>query len=345
MDNITPQNPTIFQSFEWNLPATRTHYTHLITLLPTLHHLGVTALWLPPACKAGNSVGNGYDIYDLYDLGEFDQRGSVPTKWGTKDDLLALCAAAHELGVDLYFDAVLNHRCGGDDKQVVHAVEVDDVDRTIDTCDEKEVEVWLRYDFAGRGGRYSDLQYNWRMFNASDWDDREQKHGIYRIVDGGKRWASDVSGECGNGDYLMFNNLDYAGSEALRMDVMKWGLWVTEELGLAGFRLDAMQHVSQRFSSEWIEYVRRGVGKNVFVVGEYWCGDVDTLTAFLDGSPGDMYLYDAPLLYNFGRLSYGRNPDLRTVFEKTLVGYRPRNAVTLVMNHDTQQVHSRVDIV
>jgi hypothetical protein len=27
--------------------------------------------------------GNGYDIYDLYDLGEFDQKGAVPTKWGT----------------------------------------------------------------------------------------------------------------------------------------------------------------------------------------------------------------------------------------------------------------------
>ena len=66
---------------------------------------------------------------------------------------------------------------------------------------------------------------------------------------------------------------------------------------------------------------------------------------FLDGSPRDIYLYDAPLLYNFGRLSYGRDPDLRTVFEKTLVKCRPCNAVTLVMNHDTQYVHPHLNIV
>jgi hypothetical protein len=29
-----------------------------------------------------------YDAYDLWDLGEFNQKGSVETRWGTKDELL-----------------------------------------------------------------------------------------------------------------------------------------------------------------------------------------------------------------------------------------------------------------
>ncbi|PVH95335.1 glycoside hydrolase family 13 protein [Periconia macrospinosa] len=332
------QNRTIFQTFEWNLPATHSHYTSLLSALPTLHRIGLTALWLPPACKAGNSSGNGYDIYDLYDLGEFNQRGSLPTKWGTKQDLMALAEKAHELGVDLYFDAVLNHRCGGDDKEVIRAVEVCPKNRHKNLCEEKEVEAWLRFEFPGREGKYSEVRYDWRMFNASDWDDRSQKHGIWKIVDDGKQWAKDVSRESGNGDYLMFNNLDYCANEVLREDVKNWGVWVTRELGLKGFRLDAVQHVSQTFSTEWVEFVRREIGEELFVVGEYWNGDVDTLVGWLDaGSPQDMYLYDAPLLYNFGRLSYERMPDLRTVFERTLVGCRPDNAVTLVMNHDTQK--------
>ncbi|CAI6342040.1 unnamed protein product [Periconia digitata] len=330
-------NPTIFQSFEWNIAADNNHYTRLHHMLPELHKLGITALWLPPACKAGNSSGNGYDVYDLYDLGEFEQRGSRSTKWGPKESLLLLADQAKNLTVDLYFDAVLNHRCGGDAKEVITAVEVDTDNRLKTICAPKQVEAWLKFEFPGRQGKYSSLRYDWRMFNASDWDDRGQKHGIYKLVDDGKSWAQDVSAEWGNGDYLMFNNLDYAQNAELREDVKEWGVWVTRELRLAGFRLDAVQHVSQRYITEWIQHVRRRVGDAVFVVGEYWSGEVDNLVRFLEGSPEDLYLYDAPLLYNFGRLSYERFPDLRTVFNQTLVDCRPNNAVTLVMNHDTQK--------
>ena len=331
------ENPVIFQTFEWNIPCDRKHYQRLLRALPDLHAIGITALWLPPACKAGNSSGNGYDIYDLYDLGEFDQRGSRSTKWGPYEDLEALLKKAKELDVDLYFDAVLNHRCGGDRKDVINAVEADPEDRRKDLCQPKEIEAWLNFDFAGRDGKYSAAKYDWRQFNASDWNDREKKRGIFRIVDGGKCWAKDVSEEWGNGDYLMFNNCDYTNKE-LRDDVNNWGVWVTKHLGLSGFRLDAMQHFSHAFSMNWMRHVSQIVKKDMFFVGEYWSGDVKVLDAYLEKSSPDLYLYDAPLLYNFGRLSWSKTPDLRTVFEKTLVYSRPKNAVTLMMNHDTQSV-------
>ena len=47
-------------------------------------------LWLPPAYKgADGAEDSGYTVYDLYDLGEFDQKGSVRTKYGTKDEYVA----------------------------------------------------------------------------------------------------------------------------------------------------------------------------------------------------------------------------------------------------------------
>ena len=161
-------NPVIFQTFEWNIPCDQKHYQRLLRALPSLHAIGITALWLPPACKAGNSTGNGYDIYDLYDLGEFDQRGSRSTKWGSYEDLEALTKKANELDMDLYFDAVLNHRCGGDRKGVINAVEVDPEDRRKDLSEPKEIEAWLNFDFVGRDGKYSTAKYDWRQFNASD---------------------------------------------------------------------------------------------------------------------------------------------------------------------------------
>ena len=48
---------------------------------------GITDVWLPPAYKAASGKQDaGYGVYDLYDLGEFDQKGSIETKYGTKDE-------------------------------------------------------------------------------------------------------------------------------------------------------------------------------------------------------------------------------------------------------------------
>lgn len=82
-------------------------------------------LWLPPGCKAGNPKGNGYDIYDLWDLGEFDWKGQRPTKWGCKEELEALCAEARRLEVGVLWDAVLNHRVAADFSEELHGIKVD----------------------------------------------------------------------------------------------------------------------------------------------------------------------------------------------------------------------------
>lgn len=69
--------------------------------------------------------GNGYDIYDLYDLGEFDQKGSMSTKWGTRQELEDLVCQAQTLNIKIIWDAVLNHKAGADFPESFEAVEVD----------------------------------------------------------------------------------------------------------------------------------------------------------------------------------------------------------------------------
>lgn len=135
-DPSPPDNRTIFQSFEWYLPAPSdspshpvpSHYTLLTTLLPHLAALGVSYIWLPPGCKATSVHDNGYGIYDLWDVGEFDAknrgRGSR-TKWGGKAELEALCARAKECGVGVLWDAVLNHKAAADEKEASMGVKVD----------------------------------------------------------------------------------------------------------------------------------------------------------------------------------------------------------------------------
>jgi alpha-amylase len=63
---------------------------------------------------------------------------------------------------------------------------------------------------------------------------------------------------------------------------------------------------------------------------------LDTLTDYLTKMDHKFNLFDAPLVENFHRISTTSNADMRTVFDNTLVKAEPYNAVTLVMNHDTQ---------
>lgn len=83
----------------------------------------------------------GYDIYDVYDLGEFDQKGSVRTHWGTKDELIELINTAKEHGVVTYIDAVLNHKFGADRTEKFGVTEVDTNDRTKEISGLYDIEV------------------------------------------------------------------------------------------------------------------------------------------------------------------------------------------------------------
>ena len=226
-----PDNATLLQGFEWNCPADKKHFKRLLKALPGLKAAGIDNVWLPPACKAASQEGNGYDIYDLYDLGEFDQKGGVGTKWGTKDDLMALSKKAEELGVGLYWDAVLNHKAGADKKEKAQAVEVDTNDRNKVISDSYEISAWLGFDFPGRGEKYSKQKYHWYHFSGTDYNAANEKSAIYQIQGDGKGWSATVDDEDGNADYMMFADLDYRHPEVIE-DVKNWGEWITNEVKL-----------------------------------------------------------------------------------------------------------------
>ena len=69
----------ILQAFYWDCPKAenREHQWWVLikSKLPSIAQAGFTALWLPPANKAAGWKSMGYDPYDYYDLGEFDQKG------------------------------------------------------------------------------------------------------------------------------------------------------------------------------------------------------------------------------------------------------------------------------
>lgn len=330
-----PDNTLIFQGFEWHVPADRKHWRRLRRALPGLKAIGIDYIWLPPGCKGMDPSGNGYDIYDLYDLGEFDQKGSISTKWGTREELHELVNDAHALGLGVYWDAVLNHKAGADHTEPFKAVRVNPERRNVTISKPLEIEGWVGFDFAGRGDLYSQMKYHWEHFSGVDWDEQSKEKAVFRILGQNKDWAHDVSTENGNYDYLMFADLDLWHPE-VRDDLINWGTWITKELALDGMRLDAAKHMSTDFQKIFAERIRTRVNPNLFVMGEYWSGDIQDVVRYLEEMQHTVCAYDVPLLNRFSSLSRTKGADLRGVFKDTLVQRRPGHTVTIVANHDTQ---------
>lgn len=124
----------MLQGFEWYVPDDKQHWKRLETVVPVLAQLGVTALWIPPACKGFGPDSVGYDIYDLYDLGEFNQKGCTGTKYGTKEELVGLAQTAEAHGISIIFDVVVSHKAGADRFEDVRAVKVEELGRLEFNC-------------------------------------------------------------------------------------------------------------------------------------------------------------------------------------------------------------------
>ncbi|OJJ63867.1 hypothetical protein ASPSYDRAFT_139015 [Aspergillus sydowii CBS 593.65] len=330
-----PDNSLMFQAFEWHVPDDQAHWRRLLQELPTLKRMGVDNIWIPPGCKAMSPSGNGYDIYDLYDLGEFYQKGTRPTKWGTKEELQNLIAGAQDQGIGVYWDAVLNHKAGADFTESFPAVKVDPRNRNQEISIQEDIQGWVGFNFPGRGDQYSAMNYHWPHFNGVDWDNIRQEKAVFKTRGHDKGWATDVSKENGNYDYLMFANLDHSNPE-VRDDVLHWASWITTQLPLSGMRLDAVKHYSAEFQRAFIEELRGRWGEKFFFVGEYWSSKINILLDYLERMDHQLSLFDVPLVDRFSVISRTKGADMRRIFDGTLVQRSPDHAVTFVANHDTQ---------
>ena len=328
-------NRTMMQYFEWYLPNDGFWWKRCAAKARNLAELGITDVWLPPAYKCTSQEDTGYGIYDLYDLGEFDQQGTVRTKYGTKEEYLEAISAFHKEGIKVYADIVLDHRMGGDKLEEVRAVPVSPDDRNHQIGEEQTIKVWSEFTFPGRKGKYSDFTWNHTHFTGTDWDELSKESGrIYRFV--GKNWDPDTDPEKGNFDYLMGMNVDMENPEVVA-ELNRWIRWYLEETKADALRLDAVKHICFPFYRDLLTGLRQETHREYPAVGEYWSGDLGRLLYYLDIVDNTMTLFDAALHYKFFNAAQsGSAFDMRDILSQTLVAERPENAVTFVDNHDTQ---------
>jgi alpha-amylase len=342
---MSEPNGVMMQYFHWYVTADGSLWRQVAQEASELVKVGITSLWLPPAYKGtGGGMDVGYGVYDLFDLGEFDQKGSVRTKYGTKDEYINAIKVAQKAGMRIYADVVFNHKMGADAAEEVEATPFGMDDRNATVGDYQMIKAWTNFTFPGRSGKYSKMEWHWWHFDAIDQNDYNPGESAVYLLKG-KSFDPDVDLEKGNFDYLMGCDLDMENPEVVG-ELNYWGEWHNDLTNADGYRFDAVKHVSAEFFQTWLEHLRNYAKRDIFAVGEYWSYEVEALNHFIATTEGKVHLFDAPLHYNFHVASQeGESYDLRQIFDNTLVQQQPTMAVTLVDNHDSQPLQSLESIV
>ncbi len=291
----------LLQTFYWDCPsAEASEGRWLRTIMPELPRLaadGFTALWLPPVSKAAQWNSMGYDPYDYFDLGEFNQKGRTETWFGTKQDLLDFIQSAHTNSLQVYADVVLNHNSGAD------AQEVNGIDGK---------SRWTR--FTPASGKFP---RDWTSFHPSPYETMEgfgsfgdmpdlchRNPDVYKAMMEYTRWL-----------------VEEIGFDGFRFDFVKgYGPWLVK--GIAEYRYNR--------AGNWLQPFCVGECWDSDRVVDEWLTSINN--AFMDNP---VSAFDFPLHYKMKGLCDQFAFDLRTLTDGTVIQRFPGQTVTFVDNHDT----------
>ncbi|GHN01481.1 hypothetical protein WSM22_29700 [Cytophagales bacterium WSM2-2] len=192
MKVASAQNDVMMQGFYWNVPVDEANlngswWTNLKNKSTTLKNAGFKGLWVPPPAKGNfGIVDMGYGIFDPYDLGNYNQKGTTETRFGSRTELTQMISQLHTDGIEVYADIVLNHLYTNDDQDESNPA----------------VKQYV-FDQAYRNSQ----QYNSYPTNEIKWVIKNAAPGDYYIQIYGYNLQSSTTGERG---YDL--QIDYSGS-------------------------------------------------------------------------------------------------------------------------------------
>ncbi len=110
----------LMQGFYWDVPSPAAGnarapwwWDKLASEMDDFAASGITGVWIPPVLKgASGGYSVGYDPFDDYDTGSKPQKGTIPLRYGTREQLQRMAAVMRANGLDIILDLVLNHRNG-----------------------------------------------------------------------------------------------------------------------------------------------------------------------------------------------------------------------------------------
>lgn len=115
---ISLQAGVMMQGFYWDVPSGGTWYNTMKNQANNLRYMaggkGINRMYFPPPSKSdGGGYSMGYNPYDYYDVGQYNQKGTVETRFGSQAELKNAISTYRSKGIVCMADIVLNHRSGG----------------------------------------------------------------------------------------------------------------------------------------------------------------------------------------------------------------------------------------
>ena len=291
----------MMQAFYWDAPQLEKQegnwWNIVAEKIEGLSQSGFNALWLPPISKGFNNISMGYDPYDYWDLGDYDQKGGTKTLWGNRAELEALIGKAHDHKLGLYADMVINHNSGADEQEV-------------NPLDGQKR--WTK--FNPRSGKFP---RDWNSFHPSRYE---------QIMVEGEHFA-DFPHLCHRNPHVYQAMFDYArfiieelGFDGFRFDFAKgFGEWMISVLS-------KYKYVKE--GNEFTPFVVAELWSGTEEIGAW----IDRVNAMTDNQ---ISCFDFPLRYKLKDVCDTPHYDLRGLTDDgAVVTKRPMHATTFVDNHD-----------
>lgn len=267
----------------------------------TTDDLGITGLWLMPIMESPSY--HGYDVVDYY---------MVDEEYGTNEDFKRLMEEAHQRGIRVVVDLVLNHT--GRDHEWFQA----------SRDPESEFRDW----------------YVWTDENPG-----------FRGPEGQPVWHRTPTGYY----YALFwdgmPDLNYE-NPAVTQEMYEVSRYWLEELGVDGFRLDAIKFIREdgplleniNPTHEWLaEYYTfyKSINPNAFTVGEAWTSTQQAVK-YVGDEVDIVFEFDMALAaLNSADSRFARQ--ISQAQANTLNSYPNYQFATFLTNHDQNRVMSVLD--
>ena len=270
----------------------------------TTRDLGVTALWLMPIQPSPSY--HGYDITDYY---------NINADYGTLDDFKQFLAAAHQRGIKVIIDLVINHT--------------------------SSQSPW----FQAALNDSQSIYRNWYIFSDTepDYNGPYGSPAWYPAADGTYYYAIFSSSM----PDLNFRNSQVTG-EADK--IVKFWL---QDIGIDGFRLDAVRHLIEEDQVQsntaathaWLQTFHsyyKGISPDAFTIGEVWDTASSAASYSADRREMDMTFNFEMADWVMNAVAHKSGKDAAAGISYTNNEFLKKNAAyaSFLTNHDQDRVMS-----
>lgn len=266
----------------------------------TTDDLGITGIWLMPVMESPSY--HGYDVVDYY---------QVDQEYGDAEDFRELMAAAHERGIRVIVDMVLNHS--------------------------SREHPWFEEAADPAGDRH-----DWYL-----WADEDPGYS--------GPWGQVVWHQTADGYYYGvfwegMPDLNLTNEEVTAEMHAASQFWL-EEMGVDGFRLDAIKHLIedgeiQENTDEthaWLQEfydLYKEANPDAFAVGEAWT-TTDEVLDYIGDEVDVAFEFDLALAI-LNSVNDGRKDGVLSYFGQVVANYPPGQYGVFLANHDQNRVMSQL---